>query len=63
MNKSMVKKIALFDESDAPFAMSPKDLKLIESIPHMIEIGIDSFKSRRTHEIDSLYCNSYYCLS
>ena len=24
--------------------MSPKDLKLIESIPHMIELGIDSLK-------------------
>jgi len=35
---------ALFDEGDAPFAMSPKDLKLIESIPHMIELGIDSLK-------------------
>jgi U32 family peptidase len=35
---------ALFAESDAPFAMSPKDLKLIESIPRMIEIGIDSLK-------------------
>lgn len=35
---------ALFDEDDAPFAMSPKDLKLIESIPHMIELGIDSLK-------------------
>ncbi|MEC1331518.1 U32 family peptidase, partial [Bacillus paralicheniformis] len=27
-----------------PFAMSPKDLKLIESIPQMIEMGIDSLK-------------------
>lgn len=27
-----------------PFAMSPKDLKLIESIPQMIELGIDSLK-------------------
>lgn len=35
---------ALFTEGDAPFAMSPKDLKLIESIPHMIELGIDSLK-------------------
>lgn len=35
---------ALFEEGDAPFAMSPKDLKLIESIPHMIELGIDSLK-------------------
>ncbi|MFB8735285.1 peptidase U32 family protein [Bacillus sp. SL00103] len=34
----------LFGEEDAPFAMSPKDLKLIESIPQMIEMGIDSLK-------------------
>lgn len=34
----------LFSNEDAPFAMSPKDLKLIESIPRMIEIGIDSLK-------------------
>ncbi|MDM5359823.1 U32 family peptidase [Peribacillus sp. ACCC06369] len=34
----------LFDKEDAPFAMSPKDLKLIESLPGMIEIGIDSLK-------------------
>ena len=27
-----------------PFAMSPKDLKLIESIPQMMELGIDSLK-------------------
>ncbi|MGE0911959.1 peptidase U32 family protein [Bacillus atrophaeus] len=36
--------VALYDEEDAPFAMSPKDLKLIESIPQMIEMGIDSLK-------------------
>jgi U32 family peptidase len=35
---------ALFTDGDAPFAMSPKDLKLIESIPRMIELGIDSLK-------------------
>lgn len=35
---------ALFDEIDIPFAMSPKDLKLLESIPRMIEMGIDSLK-------------------
>lgn len=35
---------ALFDKEDSPFAMSPKDLKLIESLPGMIEIGIDSLK-------------------
>ncbi|MFD2446155.1 U32 family peptidase [Bacillus sp. CGMCC 1.16607] len=35
---------ALFKDGDAPFAMSPKDLKLIESIPRMIEMGIDSLK-------------------
>ncbi|WP_338789028.1 U32 family peptidase [Metabacillus sp. FJAT-53654] len=36
--------LALFDANDAPFAMSPKDLNLIESIPKMIELGIDSLK-------------------
>lgn len=35
---------ALFDDKDIPFAMSPKDLKLLESIPRMIEMGIDSLK-------------------
>ncbi|KUP05808.1 protease [Bacillus coahuilensis p1.1.43] len=35
---------ALFSSQDAPFAMSPKDLKLVESIPKMIELGIDSLK-------------------
>lgn len=34
----------LFSDADAAFAMSPKDLKLIESIPRMIELGIDSLK-------------------
>ncbi|MBM7649028.1 putative protease [Bacillus ectoiniformans] len=34
----------LFSQQDAPFAMSPKDLKLVESIPRMIELGIDSLK-------------------
>ncbi|MBA4538537.1 U32 family peptidase [Bacillus aquiflavi] len=38
------KNTALFTDQDAPFAMSPKDLKLIESIPKMIELGIDSLK-------------------
>lgn len=35
---------ALFGEEDSPFAMSPKDLNLIQSIPRMIELGIDSLK-------------------
>ncbi|KKB43156.1 peptidase, U32 family large subunit [Bacillus thermotolerans] len=35
---------ALFSEEDAPFAMSPKDLRLVESLPSMIEMGIDSLK-------------------
>ncbi|MFD1736680.1 U32 family peptidase [Bacillus salitolerans] len=35
---------ALFNEEDAPFAMSPKDLNLLLSIPKMIELGIDSLK-------------------
>ncbi|MFC0270098.1 U32 family peptidase [Metabacillus herbersteinensis] len=38
------KEVALFTEDDAAFAMSPKDLNLIESIPKMIELGIDSLK-------------------
>jgi len=36
--------VALFDDEDAAFAMSPKDLNLIQSIPQMIELGIDSLK-------------------
>lgn len=36
--------VAVADEGTAAFAMSPKDLKLIESIPRMIEMGIDSLK-------------------
>ena len=32
------------DGDVVPFAMSPKDLKLIESIPQMMDIGIDSLK-------------------
>ncbi|MFT0799969.1 U32 family peptidase [Bacillus swezeyi] len=36
--------LPLYHEEDEPFAMSPKDLKLIESIPQMIEMGIDSLK-------------------
>ncbi|WP_370223445.1 U32 family peptidase [Cytobacillus sp.] len=36
--------VPLYSEGDAPFAISPKDLKLIESIPRMIELGIDSLK-------------------
>jgi len=36
--------VALFSGNDDPFAMSPKDLKLVESIPRMIEMGIDSLK-------------------
>jgi putative protease len=36
--------LPLFSENDSPFAMSPKDLNLIQSIPKMIELGIDSLK-------------------
>ncbi|MCE5097526.1 U32 family peptidase [Staphylococcus devriesei] len=32
------------EDEVVPFAMSPKDLKLIESIPQMMDIGIDSLK-------------------
>ncbi|WP_374719687.1 peptidase U32 family protein, partial [Parageobacillus toebii] len=38
------KEIPLFDENDAPFAMSAKDLNLIRAIPTMIELGVDSLK-------------------
>ncbi|MBB5173170.1 peptidase U32 family protein [Texcoconibacillus texcoconensis] len=34
----------LYSEDDAPFAMSPKDLNLIESIPKLVDAGIDSLK-------------------
>ncbi|UQD52839.1 collagenase-like protease [Bacillus methanolicus] len=36
--------VPLFNDGDTPFTMSPKDLKLIQSIPKMIEMGIDSLK-------------------
>lgn len=36
--------VPLFEQGDAPFAMSPKDLNLITSIPKLIEQGIDSLK-------------------
>jgi len=36
--------VPFYSEEDAPFAMSPKDLNLIESIGKMIEIGVDSLK-------------------
>ncbi|MBU9720660.1 MULTISPECIES: peptidase U32 family protein [Bacillaceae] len=42
-NKS-VEEVKLFDNDDAPFAMSPKDLNLVEAIPKLIEAGIDSLK-------------------
>lgn len=38
------KKNPLFSENDAPFAMSSKDLNLIQYVPQLIEMGIDSFK-------------------
>jgi len=34
----------LFKEDDIKFAMSPKDLNLLRSVPEMIEMGIDSLK-------------------
>lgn len=35
---------SLLDENEDKFAMSPKDLNLLKSIPKMIEIGVDSLK-------------------
>ncbi|WP_280768576.1 peptidase U32 family protein [Salipaludibacillus daqingensis] len=43
-NTSSNQETALFDQEDAPFAMSPKDLNLIEAIPKLVEAGIDSLK-------------------
>ncbi|WP_096440435.1 peptidase U32 family protein [Alteribacter populi] len=43
-DKTENKESALFNEEDAPFAMSPKDLNLIKSIPKLVEAGIDSLK-------------------
>lgn len=34
----------LFGEDEIKFAMSPKDLNLLRSVPEMIELGIDSLK-------------------
>lgn len=34
----------LFKSEDIKFAMSPKDLNLLQSVPEMIELGIDSLK-------------------
>lgn len=34
----------VYDEGSAMFAMSPKDLNLLRSVPEMIELGIDSLK-------------------
>lgn len=36
--------VPLFEEGDAPFAMSPKDLNLVTSIPKLIELGVDILK-------------------
>lgn len=36
--------IPLYQETDTPFSMSPKDLNLLEGIPKVIEAGIDSLK-------------------
>lgn len=35
---------ALFDENDNAFAMSAKDLCMIEHLPDLIDVGVDSFK-------------------
>ncbi|NSL50201.1 peptidase U32 family protein [Calidifontibacillus erzurumensis] len=43
-NNGNIIEIPQFEEQDLPFAMSPKDLNLITSIPKMIELGIDSLK-------------------
>ncbi|CAM2848046.1 U32 family peptidase [Paenibacillus sediminis] len=39
-----VTQLPLFNEDDNAFSMSSKDLCMLESIPELIEVGIDSFK-------------------
>lgn len=36
--------LPMYEENDPAFAMSPKDLNLLASIPKMIDIGVDSLK-------------------
>lgn len=36
--------VALYEDKDLPFSMSPKDLNLLGGIPQLIEAGIDSLK-------------------
>ncbi len=36
--------VLLFSEGDPPFSMSAKDLRLVEAIPKIIDLGIDSLK-------------------
>ena len=44
MKKDKKEDTKLFDEGANPYAMSPKDLTLIEAVPEIIELGIDSLK-------------------
>ncbi|WP_026673875.1 peptidase U32 family protein [Alkalihalobacterium bogoriense] len=43
-NDGQPQEVALFNENDAKYTMSPKDLNLLQSIPKLIEAGIDSLK-------------------
>ncbi|HHY72919.1 MAG TPA: U32 family peptidase [Bacillus bacterium] len=43
-NNGAITEAAQFADEDLPFAMSPKDLNLIASIPKIIELGVDSLK-------------------
>lgn len=42
--KAGVTQLPLFQPEDNPFTMSSKDLCMLEHIPDLIEVGIDSFK-------------------
>lgn len=39
-----VNQLQLYDEQDNPFSMGSKDLCMIEHIPDLIDVGVDSFK-------------------
>ena len=52
-----------YEDGDViPFAMSPKDLKLIESIPQMMELGIDSLKSKVERNLSIILQQSFQCI-
>ena len=46
-----------------PFSMSSKDMSLVDELPKLIELGIDSFKIEGRMKSLALYCNCCIYLS